>query len=94
MKIESEKYLEKKLKSEVKRLGGWSLKLLCTHITGLPDQLCLLPGGRLFFAEVKTTKKRAKPVQKLIHRKLRKLGFSVFVVDRSEQIKIIIRDYE
>lgn len=94
MKIEGEKYLEKKLKDEIKKIGGWSLKLLATHITGLPDRLCLLPQGRLFFAEIKTTKKNPSPIQRLIHRKLRKLGFKVFVIDTSEQIKEIIRNYE
>lgn len=94
MKIESEKALEKKLSKEIEKLGGWSIKLLSTHITGLPDRLCLLPGARLFFAEIKTTKEKPKRIQSLIHRKIQRLGFRVEVIDNSEKIKELIRDYE
>ena len=89
LKIESEKLLERKLKKGVEKLGGQSIKLLSTHLTGLPDRLCLLPGGVLFFAEIKTTKKAAKKIQLLVHSQLRKLGFKVHVIDTSEQIKNI-----
>ena len=92
--IESEKYLEKKISAEIKRIGGWSLKMLSTHLTGLPDRLCLLPGGRLFFAEIKTTGKKPKKIQILMHERLRNLGFRVEVIDNSEKIKELIRDYE
>lgn len=92
--IESEKALDKKLSAEVKRIGGWSIKLLTVHITGLPDRLCLLPEGRLFFAEIKTTKKNPKKIQLSMHKKLVKMGFKVFVIDNSEIIKSIIKSYE
>lgn len=93
MKIESEKLLETKLREGVKKLGGVAIKILSIHINGLPDRLCLLPGGRLFFAEIKTTKKKPEKLQALIHRKLRKLGFEVYVIDNSEQIKEILLKY-
>jgi len=93
MLIESEKLIERKLNSEVKKLGGISIKLLST-ITGLPDRLCLLPGGRLFFAELKTTKKKPTKIQLAIHRQIKKLGFVVYVIDTSVQLKNIIALYE
>ena len=93
-KIEGEKYLEKKLGSEVKKLGGWSIKLLPDFISGIPDRMCLLPEGRIFFAEIKTTKKKPTKMQLLIHRRLRKLGFKVYVIDTSIQITEILKDYE
>ena len=44
--IESEKKLERSLKNSVEvKLKGMCLKLLSAHITGLPDRLCLFPGG-------------------------------------------------
>lgn len=92
--MESEKVLERSLKRHVEQeLGGFCLKLLSQHITGLPDRLCLIPGGRLFFAEIKTTKKKPKKIQEFIHRKIRALGFRVEVVESTEQIKKIIKDY-
>jgi hypothetical protein len=94
MQIESEKLIENKLTNKVKALGGWCLKLLSTHITGLPDRLCLFPGGRILFIELKTTGKNPKKIQRLVHNKLRSLGFRVEVVDTSEQIERLIREYE
>ena len=92
MKIEGEKFLEKKLKNTLKLKGGWGLKLLTLHIKGLPDRICLLPGGVVFFAEIKTTNEKPSRIQKYIHAKLRKLGFSVYIIDSSEQIKVIIEN--
>lgn len=93
--IESEKRLESLLKSTVERdLKGWCLKLLSVHITGLPDRLCLLPGGRLFFAEIKTTKKKPRKIQLLVHEKLRNLGFQVYVIDTYSQISKIENTYK
>jgi hypothetical protein len=94
MVIESEKLIEKNLCREVKKIGGWSIKLLSTHLTGLPDRLCLLPGGRLFFIELKTTKKKPTKIQLLIHRKLTRLGFDVYVADSTEVILNILKCYE
>jgi len=93
MLIESEKLIERKLNRAVEALGGWSIKLLSTYIRGLPDRLCLMPGGRLFFVEVKTTKKKATKIQKGVHKKLRSLGFRVEVIDSSEGIRNLMRDY-
>ncbi len=92
--VESEKNLERKLANKIEALGGWTLKLLSTHIKGLPDRLCLLPGGRVFFAEIKTTKKKPEKLQGIIHKKLRSLGFEVYVVDSSKIIDNIIEQYK
>jgi hypothetical protein len=92
--IESEKVLEKKLGDKIKKLGGLSLKLLSKHFTGLPDRVCLLPGGILFFVEIKTTKKKATKIQLYVHKQLQKLGFEVYIVDTSIQIKELLSKYE
>lgn len=91
-KIESEKLLERKLKQAVKNIGGWSIKLLPTFISGLPDQMCLLPEGRVFFAEVKTTGEKPRPVQWGIIKKLQKLGFKVYVIDCTNNIENAIKE--
>jgi len=88
--IESEKLLERKLRQKIDQLGGWSIKLLSSHITGLPDRLCLLPGGRVIFVEVKTTRKKPKKIQLKVHEKLRGLGFQVEIIDTSLKIKEIL----
>ena len=92
--IESEKDLERKLNSEIKRLGGLSIKLLAAHFIGLPDRLCLLPGGRLFFSEIKTTGRKLRRIQQVVILKLENLGFDVYVIDKTEDVKQIISKYE
>lgn len=93
--IESEKVLERSLRNAVEvTLKGWCLKLLPQNIVGLPDRMCLLPGGRIFFVEVKTTGKKPRKIQTYVHEKLRNLGFKVYVLDKSQTIRNIIADYE
>jgi hypothetical protein len=88
--IIGEKRIEQKLNIEVRKAGGWSIKLLSTHVTGLPDRLCLLPKGRILFVEVKTTGMRGTKIQSSVHRRLKKLGFQVYVIDHPNQIKDIL----
>lgn len=90
--IESEKILEKLLGDEIKKHKGFCFKLLANYVAGLPDRICLLPGGIIFFAEIKTTKKKPTKIQLAIHKKIRNLGFEVFVIDTSEQIKKLIEN--
>lgn len=92
--IESEKAIDRYLSEELKKLNGWSIKLPALHVRGLPDRLCLLPKGRLFFAELKTTKEKPTTIQMYVHRKLRGLGFEVWVIDKKETVNIILRTYE
>lgn len=92
--VESEKKLEKNLREGITKLGGFCIKLEATFIAGLPDRLCLLPGGIIFFAEMKTTNKKPTKIQLWIHRKLQKLGFKVFVIDSTIILKEVLKSYE
>lgn len=92
--IESEKKLEILLTEEVKRMGGWALKLVPTQVAGLPDRMVMLPGAIMFFVEVKTTNQVPRPLQLVRHRQLRKLGFRVEVVDTSKQIKELLNEFK
>lgn len=77
----NEKTLEVKLRDEVKRIGGIAVKLNSFSMTGLPDRMILLPGGKIFFAEMKTTGKKPRPRQLVCIGLLHKLGFNVSVID-------------
>ncbi len=81
-----EKDIEKKLVLKVKSLGGICPKFISPGFAGMPDRIVLLPGGRLCFAELKSTGKRARPLQLIRHRLIRHLGFKVFVIDDEKQI--------
>lgn len=88
--IDSEKLVERKLVELMKLNGGMCIKLLCNHILGLPDRLCLFPGAVLAFVELKTTGEKPKKIQIFMHDKLRHLGFRVFVIDSVQGVKDFI----
>ena len=51
--IDSEKIVEHKLVEAVKSNGGMCIKLLCDQLIGLPDRMCLFPGHKIVFVELK-----------------------------------------
>lgn len=91
---DSEKLIERKLVEAVKAAGGMCIKLLCYHIIGLPDRLCLFPGCKLAFVELKTTGEKPKRIQLFMHKKLRDLGFRVEVIDTVQGVNEFIKDYD
>ena len=88
----TEKLIDDKLVRGVKELGGIALKLICLSFTGLPDRTCLLPGGIVVFAELKTTGKGLSPRQKIVIPQLRKLGFTVYVIDDQAGLDTFFND--
>lgn len=80
----TEKTLETKLRERVKNCGGLAVKVWAVSFTGLPDRLILMPGGRAYFAEIKTLGQKPKPHQEAVHGVLRKLGFAVAIIDSVE----------
>ena len=92
--MRSEKQIEQKLASEVKRRGGIAPKFVSPGFDGMPDRIILLPGGRIAFAELKAPGKKPRRLQYARHRLLRKLGFRVYVIDNPEQIGGVIDEIE
>ncbi len=88
--VDSEKLVERSLVKYIKALGGLCLKLPCDFCIGLPDRLCLLPGGKLIFVELKTTGQKPRLIQRITHDKIRSLGFRVEVIDRVSDIPAIL----
>lgn len=87
----SEKKVEEYLRKAIERKGGKCIKLLPFNFNGLPDRLCLLPGGRLFFAETKSTGDGPSKIQRKVHEMLTALGFYVYVIDGIEQVGEILK---
>jgi hypothetical protein len=79
-----EKVLERKCREGVKSCGGLLVKMGLTYFLGFPDRLGLLQGGWCFFAEIKSEGKKPTKVQRLVHEKLRGLGFDVLIVDSQD----------
>jgi hypothetical protein len=47
----------------------------------MPDRFILTPGGRIRFAELKSTGKQLSERQEVVKKQLEDLGFSVAVID-------------
>lgn len=85
-----ESIIEKYLVSEVKKLGGTAYKFVSPGHAGVPDRLCLMPNGTVFFVELKATGKTTRPLQDRQIEKIRTYGQRVYVADSREKIKEIL----
>lgn len=92
--IMRESSIEKRLVTEVERVGGWCLKLPAIHNAGLPDRLCLFPGGEIVFVELKAFGKKPRKIQILMHQKLKALGFRAEVIDTTMGCKMLALEYD
>lgn len=81
-----EKTVETKLVQAVKSMGGLAPKFISPGLDGVPDRLVLLPKGKLAFIELKAPGKKLRPLQVRRKKQLESLGFSVYCIDRPEQI--------
>lgn len=84
-----EKEIERRLVKETKAIDGVCLKFTSPSLTGLPDRLVLLAGGKMGFVEVKRPGEKPRPLQVKRIEQLRALGFKVFVLDDKDAIKKI-----
>ena len=94
---ELEKVIERKLRDGVKNLGGGAqcLKFESPGMSGVPDRMILLPGGRIVFVELKQVGKRERMRQTYVQNQMRRLGFTVFsTVSTSEQVQTILSHCE
>lgn len=80
-KLEME--IEAKLRKMVEAHGGQCLKWVCPGWSGVPDRIILLPGGRIYFVELKRPKGgQISRMQLWWQERLTKLGFyACFIKD-------------
>ena len=90
----NEKKIEQKLRDEVKRRGGLALKFVSPGFVGVPDRIVLMPDGNVGFVEVKAPGEVPRAIQVSVHKRLRRLGFKVFVLDNIESITRVIDEIE
>ena len=87
-----EKYVEQTLVKAVRNTGGLALKFISPCLDGVPDRILLFPGGKIGFVETKADGMKPRPLQVRRKRQLEELGFSVYCIDRTEQIGGIINE--
>ena len=89
-----EKTVEAKLVAAVKEMGGLAPKFTSPRYDGMPDRLVLLPGGKVAFGELKAPGKKMRPLQVRRKNQIEALGFSVYCIDRPEQIGGVLSEIQ
>ena len=88
-----ERDVERRLVSEVTKMGGWCVKFLPDTARGMPDRLCLFPQGKILWVETKRPEGgRLAPMQIHRHRQLQSLGFKVAVCWTEEDVVRALTD--
>lgn len=86
-----EKSLEAQLRIKAKNAGALALKFVSPGKAGVPDRIILVPGGKIFFVEMKRPGGKLRPLQQKVITDIRKLGFDVFVIDSKDGITDFIK---
>lgn len=82
--------LERDLRKAVERAGGKCFKLPAALYRGIPDRLILLPGGRVFFRELKKEKEKPTGVQLAFIKILQTMGFNAEVIHGKSGVREFI----
>jgi hypothetical protein len=70
----------------VKAIGGYAFKWTSPGQRGVPDRIVLLPGGKVWFVELKAPGGRLSALQRHIGALLLKLGMNYTVLWTKEQV--------
>lgn len=86
----SEKEIENYLVRKIKNKKGIAYKFTSPGNSGVPDRLCLLPNGKIFFVELKSPGKKPRALQENQIRKITALGQRVYVLDSKEKVDEVL----
>ena len=86
--------VQKYAKEQFEAMGGLVRKLSYENRVGAPDLLVILPGGIIWFVEVKKDEStKPDPHQIREHERMRRRGANVFVVGSFKQVDTLIANY-
>ena len=85
-----EKEIEKFLVNGVRKMGGVAFKFVSPGNAGVPDRLVVMPGGKIYFAELKTDKGTPTILQCRQMDRLFSLGCDVNLVRGLDGIKNLL----
>ena len=82
----SEKQIEKKLVDGVKAIGGVAMKFVSPGRDGVSDRIVIMPGGRIWFVELKAPGGKLTPLQKRFGIMVNALDFEYRVLGSFEAV--------
>jgi hypothetical protein len=87
--------VEKYLIRQVKAIDGLCWKWVSPGRRGVPDRIVVLPGGGIYFVELKAPGKTERPDQVLVQKKLRGMSCVVYSsVDSKDAVNAIVGDMQ
>lgn len=89
-----EKDAEKFLKIEIEKRGGKCWKWVSPGRDGVPDRIVLLPGGRIYFVEMKTEVGKLALMQRYVIQRITQLGFDVRVLYGKTDVKAFLQEID
>ena len=72
--------IEQILMTEIRKAGGRTYKWVSPGNSGVPDRIVFMPGGKVYFVELKTETGKLSAQQKVQVRRMQVLGQDVRVV--------------
>lgn len=90
--MEREPEIEKKLKDEIKALGGLCWKFVSPGTRGVPDRIIVLPGGKIIFAELKAKTGVEANIQKYRIKQLNDRGLDARIIRGSADAKALVEE--
>lgn len=89
--MENEKATEAYLRDEVRKVGGKAYKFVSPGQTGVPDRIVVLPGGRIFFIELKSEGRKSTLKQRQQQERLRAMGCTVYAdIDTKSKVREVL----
>lgn len=85
-----EKDIEAHLVRKVRDAGGKAYKFVSPTNRGVADRLVVLPGGRIWFVEVKKLGGRLSPLQRIFLDEIKALGANYAIVWSKEDVDAFV----
>ena len=82
----TEKCIEIQLKKAIEKAGGFAWKFNSSSRRGVPDRIVFMPGGRIWFVELKAPGKRPTLLQIKRKNQIEAMGFRVRIIDCLEEV--------
>ena len=86
-----ERDVERYLVRRVAERGGVAYKWVSPGRVGVADRIVLLPGGVVWFVELKTVKGRLSPWQKLFAAEMRRMGMNYIVIRSKGEVDELLQ---
>lgn len=90
--MKRERDIEEWMRKKIEQLGGVFMKWVSPGNDGVPDRVVILPGGAVYFIELKRDGERPRKLQKWQQDRLRKLGCDVRTVEGMKEARQFIEE--